>query len=204
VYRHCRATRLDMGWHSWHDDQRKQRIRVSRALGYGGDWYGMLRGRADTLGPWEEYALGDLGDGTWALVSRANNGAVSAEFGYSGAYNGMLRARADNVLDWERYYLFSIGSQYALQSYLPPNSTCCYVSTELDYGGMLRARATQVGSWELYNFYYFDPFAASATGAAATSSVRKAIAAPKFNSVPATCRLPSGSTVSCRGLVSFA
>jgi hypothetical protein len=177
---------------------------VSAELGYGGGFYGMLRARASAFGPWEDFALGNLGDGTWTLVSEANGLAVSAEFGYGGGQNGMLRARADNVLEWERYYLYSIGSQYAFQSYLPQGSPCCYVSTEMGYGGteaaMLRARATQVGPWELYNFSWLT----SPNRAAATPPLGQTIAAPKFNSVAATCRLPSGSTLSCRKLVSFA
>src|SRR2546428_620888 len=117
----------------------------------------MLRARATDIGPWEQYSLGDLGNGRFALFSLANNLIVSAEFGYGGGDNGMLRARAAAVGPWEQFYLYSIGTYWAFQSYYPLNSPCCYVSTELGYTGieqnLLRARATEVGAWELYNLY---------------------------------------------------
>ena len=79
---------------------------------------------------------------------------MTAEFGFGGSNNGIVEAQAVVIDDWEKFYLYQIGSQYAFQSYLPPNSTCCYVSTEIGYGGseygVLRARAYSVGSWERY------------------------------------------------------
>lgn len=125
-------------------------------LDYGGDYAGMLRAGADAIGPWEHFMLSGsgAGDGTWVVRSVENRKLVSAEFAYPGDDNGMLRARANLIGDYEKFYLYQIGPQYALQSYLPPGSTCCYVSTELGFGGirsaMLRARATVVGAWEKY------------------------------------------------------
>jgi hypothetical protein len=182
---------------------------VSAELGYGDGYYGMLRARSSGVGVQEQYALANLGNGLWALNSQANNLSVSAEFGYSGGDHGMLRARANDIEDYEKFYLYQVGSQYAFQSYTQPG-TCCYVSTEIAYGGaeyaMLRARATSVGGWERYNFHFYSSFPSSlsATEAGATPSVGKAIGAPKFDSVAATCDLPSGATVSCLKLLSFA
>src|SRR5205814_86811 len=40
---------------------------VSAELGYTGGYYGMLRARSGSIGPWEQYSIGSSGDtdGTW-------------------------------------------------------------------------------------------------------------------------------------------
>ena len=135
---------------------------VSAELGYTGGYYGMLRARSGSIGPWEQYSIGSSGDtdGTWAIRSVANNLYVSSEFGYSGGDDGLQRARASVIGDWEKFFLYQIGGQFAWQSYYPYGSACCYVSTEMGYTGfefeMLRARAYSVGSWELYWLDYLD------------------------------------------------
>jgi hypothetical protein len=166
---------------------------VSTELGYGGSYYAMLRARAYSIGPWEQYSLGDsnAGNGTWALRSLANDRYVTAEFGFGGSNYGILEAQAVVIDDWEKFYLYQIGSQYAFQSFLPPNSTCCYVSTEIGYGGseygVLRARAYSVGSWEKYWIIGLGGF--SAVAPASPSSVA--------NTSVATTSLPSAKAVAC-------
>ncbi len=127
---------------------------VSAELGYGGDHNGELRARANSIGPWEQYAITPVSGDTIALQA-ANGKYVSAELNYPGASNGMLRARSDSVGPWEKYvmqpyYVPQTGtSGFALTAW---NSRV--VSAEVNYGGgdagMLRARATGVGPWELF------------------------------------------------------
>ncbi len=91
---------------------------VSAELGYGGDLYGMLRGRADVADGWEEFDLTNFSDGTWGIYSLANGLFSSAELGYTGDLYGMLRARATDPNGWERYYLYDLdsGGPYVFQS----------------------------------------------------------------------------------------
>jgi hypothetical protein len=134
---------------------------VSAEVSYTYSWAGMLRARADRIGPWEQFLLCDVYDVRFyapqALFSDldAANGWVSAEFNYSSDYKGMLRARPNSyVVDvWEEFTFV--------------RSTCsddCWVirsvwnnklvSAEIGYQqsdpryGMLRARADVVGPWE--------------------------------------------------------
>ncbi len=161
---------------------------VSTELGYTGSYYAMLRARAFSIGSWEQYSLGGSGDsdGTWALRSTANQRYVTAEFGFSGSNNGILEAQATVIGSWEKYYLYQIGSQYAFQSFLPPNSTCCYVSTEIGYGGseygVLRARAFSVGSWEKYWIIGLGGFSPlSSTGTTATVARDGPVSSPTIS-----------------------
>lgn len=125
---------------------------VSAELGYPGDFNGMLRARADVLGPWEQFDL--TWDGSfWNLRSTANGLYVSAELGYGGDFYGMLRARAGGIGPWEQFNLYTDGSGvYALQS----AANGLFVSEELGYGGdfhaMLRARSGGIGPWEVFVF----------------------------------------------------
>jgi hypothetical protein len=70
---------------------------VSAELGYGGGRYGMLRARADRIGPWETFS------GFAGFRSLANGKYVTAELGYTGSLDAMLRARADSYGPWERF-----------------------------------------------------------------------------------------------------
>lgn len=87
---------------------------------------------------------------------------MSQEFGYGGFRWGELRARSNVIRQTEKFFVYQIGSQYAFQSLLPPNSTCCYVSAEIGdgggYYGMLRARSYSVGSWELFSLFDLGGF----------------------------------------------
>ncbi|MFI7597787.1 fascin domain-containing protein [Actinoplanes sp. NPDC049681] len=126
---------------------------VSTEKDYTGSNAGMLRARADAVGPWEIYYLCWKDGWAWneyAFLSAANNKFVTAEFDYQGSNDGMLRARADDPDVWERFaWNYGInGSQ--LQS----TWTGQYVSAEHDYTGsrksMLRARAGVAGVWEQF------------------------------------------------------
>ena len=76
---------------------------VSAELAYWGDGYAMLRARASSFGPWEEYSLYCTGSGATVIKSNANNDYVSTELGYGGSSYAMLRARAAQVGPWEQY-----------------------------------------------------------------------------------------------------
>ncbi|MFB4303576.1 hypothetical protein [Actinomadura sp. NTSP31] len=124
---------------------------VSAELGYDdGDW-GMLRARADAIGPWEHYTF-HCSNSTWWLQSDANGRYVSAELGYSGGDGGMLRARADVVGPWEKFALYrgAASGTWAIRSL----ENGRYVSAELRYddgdAGMLRARNATIGPWEQF------------------------------------------------------
>jgi hypothetical protein len=70
---------------------------VSAELGYGGGRYGMLRARADRIGPWETF------NGALGLRNVTNWKWVSAELGYGGGLYAMLRARASSYGPWEKF-----------------------------------------------------------------------------------------------------
>jgi hypothetical protein len=70
---------------------------VSAELGYSEPFYGMLRARASTIGPWETF------NASVGLRNLANWKLVSAELGYTGGRNGMLRARASSFGPWESF-----------------------------------------------------------------------------------------------------
>jgi hypothetical protein len=136
---------------------------------YGGAYRGLLRARADALGPWESFrsqALsptcsapapsGWLCMGSIALRSNQSGRYVSVELGETGATHAVLRARAAQIGPWERFdrlYELASGStgvMFALRS----EANGRFVSVELDYSGsfaaVLRARATQIGAWEKF------------------------------------------------------
>jgi hypothetical protein len=80
---------------------------VTAELGYTGtengmQIYGMLRARATSVGPWEEFQTDN------EALKAANYLYVTAELGYTGTYNGMalagmLRARATSIGPWEQF-----------------------------------------------------------------------------------------------------
>jgi hypothetical protein len=70
---------------------------VSAELQYTGPLYGMLRARANGIGPWETF------NGGLGLRNKANWKFVSAELQYTGLRYGMLRARADQYGPWEQF-----------------------------------------------------------------------------------------------------
>lgn len=70
---------------------------VSAELGYGGGRYGMLRARADSIGPWESF------NGALGLRNNKNWKYVTAELGYGGTLKGMLRARGSAYGPWEKF-----------------------------------------------------------------------------------------------------
>ncbi len=124
---------------------------VSAELGYTGANYAMLRARATSQGPWEQWTLTPLANGNVALLSNANNLYVSAELGYTGSDYAELRARAWSIGPWEQFQLVWNGDgTYSLRSAANGD----YVSAELGYTGAnygeLRARATSIGSWERF------------------------------------------------------
>ena len=70
---------------------------VSAELNYTGALYGMLRARADSIGPWESFYGGN------EIQSRVTWKWVSAELQYTGIRYGMLRARANSPGPWENF-----------------------------------------------------------------------------------------------------
>jgi hypothetical protein len=75
---------------------------VSAELAQSGDDYGVLRARADNVGPWERFQLCENSDdGSYSIRSMENERYVSAELGWSGDTYGMLRARATEIGPWE-------------------------------------------------------------------------------------------------------
>jgi hypothetical protein len=125
---------------------------VSAELGYTGNDYAMLRARATTIGPWEQFSLCyDSTAAYWYIISDANGMYVSAEFGYTGNDYAMLRARSTSIGPWEKFtltcHVLPIGPQWSyltIQSQVNGN----YVSAQLGYTGsdyaMLRASAQSV------------------------------------------------------------
>lgn len=138
---------------------------VAAEEGYGGSdqRYGMLRARtgANSIGPWEQLDILELGTGTGSsslYALRASNGLyVSAELGYSGNLNGMLRARASSIGPWEQFSLFYGGGD-AHGSYSLRAANGLWVSAEVGYAtsdplyGMLRARVDKIGPWERFSW----------------------------------------------------
>jgi hypothetical protein len=140
---------------------------VSTEMGLGGNDRGMLRARANTIGPWEKYYVcwrNDPGAGnTYALIY-SEGGLVSAEFGYGvdDTRYGMLRGRASGMGPWEKFQIdVNSPNRSTIRSIGDPNNLC-YVSTELGYGGdlagMLRNRPScylgepshGIGPWERF------------------------------------------------------
>jgi DNA-binding Lrp family transcriptional regulator len=125
---------------------------VSAELGYTGDYYGMLRARATSVGPWETFTFCNWGT-YYTLQSNANHKYVSAEVGYYGRWNGMLRARADSVGPYERFQknwvaepMFDLVSD---ENFLYVSAELGYATTDWEYG-MLRARSSSLGNWEVF------------------------------------------------------
>lgn len=121
--------------------------------GYPGDYYGMLRARASSPGPWESFTLCNWGT-YWTLESNANHRYVSVEVGYQGQWYGMLRARGTTIGPWERLGKNNVGSPalftlYSDQNFLYVSAEIGTASTDWTYG-MLRARASTVGNWEVF------------------------------------------------------
>jgi hypothetical protein len=146
---------------------------VSAEEQYSGEYRGLLRARAGTLGAWESFrsqALSPAGNptcsapvpsgwlcmGSIALQSNDSGHYVSVELGQTGATYAVLRARATQIGPWERFdrlYELASGStgvMFALRS----QANGRFVSVELDQSGsfaaVLRARATQIGPWERF------------------------------------------------------
>jgi hypothetical protein len=142
---------------------------VSAEMSLGGNDRGMLRARADSVGPWETFYIcwrNDPGPGnTYALIY-SEGGLVSAELGYgvNDPRYGMLRGRADGMGPWEKFQIdLNSPNRSTIRSLGNPNNLC-YTSAELGYNGnlagMLRTRSScymgppsnGVGPWERYTF----------------------------------------------------
>lgn len=124
---------------------------VSAELGYTGDQNGMLRARADALGPWEKFDLcRNNQNGLYSIRSEANGNYVSAELGYTGDQYGELRVRSGAIGGWEQFRIERSGSGYTIRS----ATSGQYVSAEVGYGGdqygMLRARSDGAGAGERF------------------------------------------------------
>ncbi|BCY09104.1 hypothetical protein [Actinoplanes sp. L3-i22] len=122
---------------------------VSVEKDYTGTNYAMLRARADSVGPWEDFRLcSQDGFTTVALLATTNNRYVAAEFDYAGSRKGMLRARSTSIGQWESFVWTGGGDAHRMQY----GAARLYVAAELDYTGsqyaMLRARSTSPGIWE--------------------------------------------------------
>jgi hypothetical protein len=131
---------------------------TSAELGYDpSDYrYGMLRARATSEGPWEEFFV--CFNGSQSTIQSLDTGMyVSAELGYdtSDSRWGMLRARASSAGPWEQYSFATSCNGNCLVIRSTANNRL--VSAELGYGTsdwryeMLRARATSEGPWEEFN-----------------------------------------------------
>lgn len=125
---------------------------VSAEIFYDGDDYGMLRARADAVGPWERFTV-CFQDWYWTIQSQANDLFVSAELGYSDEDHAMLRARAGVIGPWERFTINVNGCGSGCTT-IVSQANDRIVSAEMFYDdedyGMLRARATAVGPWERF------------------------------------------------------
>jgi hypothetical protein len=83
---------------------------ASTEMGYGGDFWRILRARADRAGAWERYDIICLDSGcpipgNFAFYSRAAGKYVSAEKNWGGDFLGQLRARADVIGPWETFWV---------------------------------------------------------------------------------------------------
>ncbi|GAB3430596.1 fascin domain-containing protein [Actinophytocola sediminis] len=118
---------------------------VSAEFSWTGSNNGILRARANSVGPWERFEL-CLSDGIHTIRSLHNGLYVSAEYSWTGDNHGILRARADTVGKWERFHLNG--------NLLSSAHTKMYVSAEFswtgDSHGILRARAATPGPWERF------------------------------------------------------
>jgi hypothetical protein len=132
---------------------------VAAELGYGPYFpvlhgYGMLRARAEHVGPWEKFQFcEDKATKAWSIFSNANNRWVSTEVDRRGGSKGMLRARAETVGPWERYSIHCSGQPYPKGTFvIYARANNKWVAAELGYTGaekgMLRARADVPGAWE--------------------------------------------------------
>ncbi|MBO3741559.1 fascin domain-containing protein [Actinoplanes flavus] len=127
---------------------------VSAEIGWDGPYYGALRARATSVGPWERFTVcRDAGSGVTRIRAQANNDFVSAELDYAGARYGLLRAQAETVGGWERYYSNrEPGGHFSFYA----RDTRRWVSAEVTFRGRgygtLRARATAVGAEETFSW----------------------------------------------------
>lgn len=148
---------IDVALISWSTPRRQY---VSTEIQYTGGNYGMLRARANSIGPWEQYDIFRAGDSQhpyYAIRSRANQKLVTTEIDYTSSYNhAMLRARSASVGPWEKYYL-CVDTQNNWVLISAANNLA--VSIEVDYTGanfaMLRARATSIGAWEEFGLIQY-------------------------------------------------
>lgn len=100
---------------TWFIESDANGLDVSGEFGYGGDLYGMLRARADSIFTWEKWYLWDLGGGSIAFqsyypITDPYCCYVSTELGYSGDFQNMLRARARAIGPWEVYSLTALSA----------------------------------------------------------------------------------------------
>jgi hypothetical protein len=128
-------------------------LAVSAELGYAQTdaFYGELRARATSIGPWERFRECIDANNVFTLQSLANNEYVSVEVNYEGKYQYMLRARASVVGNWEKFVKYDMGEYFVFtgQGYL--------VTSDQSYTGsekymMLANRKTE-GSWEHWTQY---------------------------------------------------
>jgi hypothetical protein len=127
---------------------------VSAELDYSGGGWAMLRARATSIGPWEQFSLCGQGNQT-ALWSVAAGNYVSMEYGYGGGAWAMLRARSATHDAWEHFSLEHIGSCGDSCTAIRSTFTDRLVTAELAYEdgdyGMLRARTTGTPeAWEQF------------------------------------------------------
>ena len=117
------------------------------------DGYGMLRARANHVGPWEKFQFCEnKAAKEWSIRSTANKRWVSTEVDRRRT-TGMLRARAETVGPWERYSIHCSGEPYPKGTFaIYARANKKWVAAELGYTGsekgMLRARADVPGAWE--------------------------------------------------------
>ena len=112
---------------------------VSAELDYTGSSYGMLRARADIMGPYEKFNYCWNTAGYFSLQSRANGRWVAAEMDNSGSSYAMLRARSNSVGNWEKFSYWTNSGIWLFRS----QSNNRWVRAEINYSGasdgMLRA-----------------------------------------------------------------
>lgn len=75
---------------------------VSAEISWTGNRYGLLRARATTIGPWEQFRIPNSGL-IKTIYSLANNRYVTAELSWTGDAYASLRARATSAGTWEHF-----------------------------------------------------------------------------------------------------
>ncbi|WP_433291384.1 fascin domain-containing protein [Actinoplanes sp. CA-030573] len=137
---------------------------VSTEAAYPGKMDGLLRARAQVIGPWEKFYLCQIIGGGRSGSSEAFDSTLDGNNGWwttERADGDYVRARPDGtIIDvWEEFYTVR-ASGCSLECYaIRSVDANRWLSAEVgvkdpNYNGYLRARGTEIGPWEKFDFIW--------------------------------------------------